>query len=126
MFEDEILANEDSVLDKVKNRWDRGERPDGGIIGTYKSAEYALFKNNINPLANGNVDLTLTRSLRNNLQFFPLGDGSMKIFSSDEKAVNIAEKYGEDVYGLTKQENDNEVNTALAGVNDRLFEFTGL
>lgn len=126
MFEDEILANEDSIIDFVKERWSRGKRPEGGIIGTYKSAEYALFKHSINPLAGGNVDLTLTRSLRNELRLFPLGNGDIKIFSSDEKALVIAEKYGEDVYGLTNKEERLEVDTAIEGVNDSLFEFIGL
>lgn len=126
LFEEEVLADEETITQKVKDRWDRGLRPSGEIIGTYKNAEYALFKNTINPLANGNVDLTVTRALRNGLTIFPRGKGNFDIFSTDNKAVNIADKYGIDVYGLTEKEEHTEMQLTAQSVNKRIKEFVGL
>ncbi len=125
-FEDELLANEETIVDHVKKRWDVGERPNGGIIGTYRSPEYASFKYAINPQAGGNVDLTVTRALRNGLTLFPLGNASYKIFSTDKKAALIADKYGDDVYDLSQKENEKEVNSAASGTHERIAQMVGL
>ena len=111
-LKDEIQANEEEILNLIRNRWTLGKRPDGNIIGVYKSAEYALFKHTINPLAGGNVDLTVTRSLRNKLEIFSMGNSLFEIFSTDSKALELAEKYGLDVYGLSKEEENIVLNEA--------------
>lgn len=106
IFKKELLKNKEEILDFVRQRWVIGKRPDGSIIGVYKSFLYQQEKANQNPLAGGNVDLTLTGSLKGDLDIFPLTGGNFSIFSKDEKAINIAQKYGLDVYGLTREEEE--------------------
>ena len=64
----ELLSNENLIRKKIRDRWLLGKDPDGNEIGIYSKsqigAEYAFFKNKINPLAGvWNVDLTLTGAL---------------------------------------------------------------
>lgn len=126
LLKKEILANGKEIVDLVRNRWDKGLRPNGQIIGVYRDAEYASFKMAINPSAGGNVDLTLTRSLRDKLNIFPMHNAIYEIFSLDEKAVDIAAKYGIDVYGLTKEEETRVLFEASSRVNKKLFDFVGI
>jgi len=100
----EILDNADEIVKLVRERWKQGKRPDGSIIGEYKSFAYQQEKLLRNPLANGNVDLIDTGDLNRQLVVNHLSGSLFNIFSTDEKAVNIAEKYGLDVYGVTKEE----------------------
>lgn len=110
LFKRELLKNKDDILDFVKKRWITGKRPDGSLIGkgdlAYKSFAYQQEKLRQNPIAGGNVDLIATGSLKRDLDIFPLTGGNFTIFSKDEKAINIAAKYGLDVYGLTNEEEE--------------------
>jgi hypothetical protein len=77
----------------------------------------------MNSLAGGNVDLTLTGALNKGLDIFPLSGDNFNIFSKDEKARSIAEKYGLDVYGLTKEEEEIVVDLTINRVNVALINF---
>lgn len=127
LLKEEILKNKDEIVALVKDRWTRGKRPDGTLIGKddleYKSFAYQQEKLRQNPLAGGNVDLILTGALSGDLTIFPLAGGNFSIFSSDEKAVNIAQKYGIDVYGLTKEEEIMVLGIAFTRINVSLINF---
>ncbi len=119
----EILKNKEEIVDLVRNRWKRGKRPDGAIIGEYASFLYQRQKLAQNPLAGGTVDLILTGALSGDLTVFPLAGGNFSIFSKDEKAISIADKYGLDVYGLTKEEEEMILNVAFNRINMKLINF---
>lgn len=85
-----------------------GKDPDGNEIGVYSrsqiGAEYAFFKNTINPLAGvGNVDLTLTGALGKGIKVKPLGE-SFEVFSTDSKFDEIADKYGDYNFNISEDE----------------------
>jgi hypothetical protein len=80
----------------------------------------------MNPTAGGNVDLIYSGALNEGLGLTYRGDGRFTIFSSDEKAVMIAEKYGLGVYMITDKEELEIVNIAMAEVNKQIFNFVGL
>jgi len=126
LLRDEILENGPEIVQLVRERWKRGLRPDGTIIGEYADYGYELFKRQQNPLAGGNVDLILTGALNEDLVVNYLGNALFSIFSDDEKAVLIAGKYGLDVYGVTKEEETEIVTEAGGRVYIKLFEFVGL
>lgn len=126
LFKDEVLSNGKEIVELVRNRWKQGLRPDGNIIGTYRSFAYEIEKRQKNPLAGGNVDLIDTGDLNRGLIVNHLSGALYNIFSTDEKAVGIAEKYGLDVYGLTKEEESQVLFEASTKVFDELVKFTGI
>lgn len=125
-FKEELLNNSDEIVDLVRSRWKQGKRPDGNIIGEYRSFSYEMEKRQRNPLAGGNVDLIDTGALNKHLTVNYLYDSVFNIFSTDEKAVLIAEKYGLDVYGLSKDEEQDVLNEAGERTYKRCEQFLGL
>jgi hypothetical protein len=105
-----LLSNENLIRKKIRDRWLLGKDPDGNEIGIYSKsqigAEYAFFKNKINPLAGvGNVDLTLTGALGKGIKV-KLASNNIEIFSTDSKFDEIAEKYGDYNFNLSDAERD--------------------
>ena len=93
------------VRKMIKERWLKGITPDGGKIGAYRVVNYALFKQEINPLAGFYmVDLTLTGSLGDKISFLMLSDSEYEIFSTDSKYISIVEKYGDYNFNLSETE----------------------
>lgn len=123
---DEILENGEQIITLVRDRWIKGKRPDGTIIGEYRDPFYREQKLLQNPIAGGNVDLILTGALSFDLTVFPTSGGDFNIFSKDEKALSIADKYGLDVYGLSPDEELRVMNEALSRVNFKLINFVQL
>ena len=109
-FEQEaVLENTDEIKKWIKERWKLGKTPDGDLIGRYSKsemgAEYAFFKNQINPLPGvGNVDLTLTGALGKGIRVLPHGQNQYIVFSTDNKFNAIADKYGYDNFNLSEEE----------------------
>lgn len=99
-----ILANREQITKKVLAQWKKGLRPDGSIIGVYRSFAYQRQKLLQNPEAGGNVDLILTGALSRGLTINKILESTFTIFSTDSKAVSIAEKYGLDVYGINDKD----------------------
>lgn len=118
---EEILANGGEIVALVKERWKKGLRPDGSIIGRYRSFPYEMEKRQRNPQAQGNVDLVDTGALRDGLTVNYLRAGIFSIFSTDEKAVRIAQKYGLSVFGLTNEEEKDVLIEASDRIYERLF-----
>lgn len=126
LLKQEILSNAKEIVAKVRARWKEGKRPDGKIIGTYRSFAYEMEKRQRNPLAGGTVDLIDTGSLNQKLVVNYRGNGLFTIFSDDKKAVDIAKKYGLDVYGLTDEEMSEVLYEASKGIYFKLIKFTGI
>ena len=122
LLKQEILSNKAKIVDIVRQRWKRGLRPNGDIIGTYQSLFYQQEKTQRNPLAGGNVDLIDTGGLNKELTIFYNTGSLFTIFSTDEKALLIAQKYGLDVYGLTKDEQIMVIGEGLMRVNNKLIK----
>jgi len=99
-----ILDRKELIIKKVLGQWKKGLRPDGSIIGTYRSFAYQREKFAQNPEAGGNVDLILTGALSKGLTINKVLESTFTIFSTDSKAVGIAEKYGLDVYGINDKD----------------------
>jgi len=93
------------VKQLIKDRWKKGQKPDGSKIGLYSCYSYSVFKEKLNPLAGfGIVDLTLTGGLGDKITFGLLSDTEYMIFSTDEKYNNIIEKYGDWNFNITQKE----------------------
>jgi hypothetical protein len=106
-----VEQREGRIRQMIKDRWLLGQDPDGNAIGVYSSssmgAEYAFFKNRINPNAGvGNVDLTLTGALGDGIRVRTYGTKFIEIFSRDWKFGEIVKKYGEYNFNITDEQKE--------------------
>ena len=91
----------------IQERWKKGITPNGDKIGLYSWYSYALFKQEINPLADfGTVDLTLTGELARQITFVTMSENQYEIFSKDEKYNKIIQKYGDVNFNISENERD--------------------
>jgi hypothetical protein len=125
-LKEKVLANQDEIVAKVRARWREGKRPSGQIIGNYASFSYQQEKSRRNPLAGGTVDLIDTGSLNRQLVVNHLRGSFFNVFSTDSKAVDIADKYGLDVFGLTDEEASEVIREASSLVMKDLIEWVDL
>lgn len=98
---DTIMDHKQDITDLNRKQLKYGRKSDGERVGKYRSREYKLMKIDMNPLAGGYVDLTLTGDFTNMLTLRRDSDKVAEIFSEDEKATMLKAKYGDDIYGLT-------------------------
>lgn len=82
-----------------------------------------MFKRQQNPLAGGNVDLTLDGGLNKDLFIRHMHGSIFNIFSSDEKAIMIAQKYGLENYNITPEETKAVLEEAKANIYNELFNW---
>jgi len=111
------LSDQKRLKEEKVNEWEQGIRPNGEKIGIYRSAEYAIFKDQINPRANGYVDLLLTRQTANSLFLHKANQPRAFIFGMFDR-YNLVGKYGKDILGLNentfrKRETDIYKNTLV-------------
>lgn len=97
-----IIVEDSTLLSRKRDEFKAGVKPDGSIIGTYKSDSYKLFKIQKNPSAGGNVDLILTGSTARQLGVDSLGNGVFKIKSNDPKWNSLISKYGSEIQSINK------------------------
>lgn len=87
----------------------------------YSRVRYARAKNTVNPLPGyGTPDLKLTGDFYRDFYLKAEPERKFSLFSSDEKAPKLQEKYGEDIFGLTA---DNEHKINFEEVLPRLIEW---
>jgi len=67
-FADNFYTFEKDIRELIKKRWKTGKKPNGGIIGIYRSIDYALFKKQKSDAPFRVVDLTLTGRLGDGIQ----------------------------------------------------------
>ena len=91
-----IILSDPELLRRKKAELKTGVNPLGGIIGTYRSKGYELFKSQKNPLAGGNVDLILKGAFSNSAFVVSKGGGKYSIDYRDSKADDLISKYGGD------------------------------
>ena len=99
----EIILSDKKLKEQKINEFTKGQLPDGSLIGNYKSAEYAIDKYQMNPLAGGHVDLILTRSFTNQLYVEKVQPRTYLFNSSDYKTNSLIGKYSIDIMGLNQE-----------------------
>jgi hypothetical protein len=99
----EIILNDPQLKREKISEFTKGQLPDGSIIGRYRNADYASDKYNINPLANGNVDLMLTRAFVNNMFVEQVRPKAFLFNSTDYKTDKLIGKYSIDIMGINQE-----------------------
>jgi hypothetical protein len=90
------------ITDRQKDQMLGGINSEGKKIGRYRSPAYAAMKSRMNPIPGfGIPDLRLTGDFYKGIYTEVRGD---KIItdSVDEKTQDLADKYGEEIFGLSK------------------------
>lgn len=104
MVDSIVLLNTGNIVVNVRERWQKGQSVNGGIIGTYRWEDYRLFKQSLNPLAGGTVDLFLTGALAEGLTIKKVSSGVYQVYSTDSKYNQIGDKYGFEEFGVNPDE----------------------
>lgn len=119
-----IEQNKSKLVKQIQERLKRGDSAHNvnDIIGEYKSVAYAMFKQRMNPLAGGNVDLFLTGDLQRYLTIEKQSKNIFKIYSKDEKYKELANKYGSEQFGLTEEQQTELFTGMQVYVIEKIFE----
>lgn len=109
VIEAEMFNNEEQIKKWIRERWLLGLDVNGDAIGIYSKsdygAEYAFFKNKINPLAGlGNVDLTYSGLMGKSIQIKGFSKAEFEVFSTVSYYDDIVQKYGEVNFNITEAE----------------------
>ena len=100
---EEMVVADKEILKRKKAELKAGVNPDGSLIGSYASESYALFKQNLNPIAQGNVDLILTGESIDGAKVESLGKGKFKVDIPLYHEREIIRDYGEQVEGINEK-----------------------
>jgi len=98
-----VVQRSPALIAEKVNEYKRGENPDGSRIGYYRNRGYRNFKIGINPLAKGTVDLIFTGQFTRGLFVESKGRGMFTFDSTDDKTGMLANKYGNDIFGLNQK-----------------------
>lgn len=94
-----VIQRSPKLLRLKTNEFRRGENSEGGRIGYYRNPNYRLFKQQLNPIANGTVDLILTGQFTRGLFVESKRNSIFYFDSTDDKAPDLFERY-EDIRGI--------------------------
>lgn len=119
-----IEHNKESILNLVKTRLLNGESVTNpnDVIGYYKNDSYAKLKKQQNPLAGGTVDLFKTGDFHRYFDITDINENLFRIYSSDEKYIELGKKYGFKQFGLTKEQYKNLLDSTKAYLIEKIFE----
>lgn len=104
-FEDFVNDNPSMFLDALKKQMYQG-RSGKGDIGLYNSIAYSMLKSEMNPQANGKVDLYYEGKFYEGMTFETSSTNSsmeIRFYSEDEKNDHLTEKYGEFIWVFDAQ-----------------------
>ncbi len=102
-FKRAIVENQEEILDLNIAQLDEGKDSLGNLLMEYASEEYAQFKKALGSKAPfGIPDLKLEGDFREGFVLIIEGN-EFRIDSTDEKAGELAFKYGQDIYGLNEK-----------------------
>lgn len=109
-MEEIVLSDQKPLKNEKINEFESGLRPNGERIGFYRDPEYAIFKQQLNPKADGTVDLLLSRRTASTL-FVHKGNKNGSYTFGMTDTHNLVPKYGRDILGINedwfkKRQND--------------------
>lgn len=95
-----IIQRSPELIREKTQEFKRGEMPDTSRIGYYRSSAYRSYKQSLNPMASGTVDLILTGQFTRGLFVESKGNSRFLFDSNDDKTPDLVEKYGQDIMGI--------------------------
>jgi len=98
-----ILKHQTNMADLNRDQMTRGYNRFEERIGIYRSDQYENEKRKKNPIAGGWVDLKDTGEFQSKIVLRLLNKDEYEFFSKDRKNSILVEKYGNDIFGLSKK-----------------------
>jgi hypothetical protein len=98
-----VIENKEEILDLNRSQLDIGRDSLGNLLDRYVSDVYASFKQALGSKAPlGVPDLELEGDFKDGLVLLIEGDG-YRITSTDEKTIDLENRYGSNIFGLTEE-----------------------
>jgi hypothetical protein len=101
MVQEIVLSDQKRLKEQKISEWERGLIYDGVGKREYQDAEYAIFKQQINPLADGYVDLMLSHETARSL--FVIATEKRKFQFNMRDRYNLIGKYTPEILGINKE-----------------------
>ena len=95
------MSDQKRLKEQKISEWERGLIYDGVGKREYQDAEYAIFKQQINPLADGYVDLMLSHETARSL--FVIATEKRKFQFNMRDRYNLIGKYTPEILGINKE-----------------------
>lgn len=111
-----IDDNDEVILDLNRRQLMSGIDAKGKSLGDYKNPSYALMKKTLNP--KGVVDLNLTGDFHDSMLL--VNNLPIEIDAFDGKTNDLKNKYGQDIFGLTKE---SRKILAVGYIKERLINY---
>lgn len=123
-----IISTDEELIKLKKNEFASGKRPDGSIIGTYRSLSYRRRKQVRNPRAGGFVDLIDKGGFTRKLFTQKIAKRKYIFFSTDPKAAELFSKYKgkSSLQGLNQAAFNRRQREYMPMLNRRLRSKVGL
>lgn len=120
--EDALEATTQELRKRQRGQMESGKNAYGEIIGRYRNPAYARKKQAMNPKPGlGNVDLKLTGATHRDI-YSEVRGNKVIIDSTNEKTQKLAEKYGEQIFGLSPEVKKDYINEDLRPVFIRVIK----
>jgi len=101
---EELILSSPQVKAEKKEEFLKGLKPNGNLIGTYRSTGYAREKYALNKRAGfRNVDLFLTGRFVNQLMPYKVSERQYLFSNRLNYGNDLIQKYGSDILGLNQQ-----------------------
>ncbi len=101
MVEEIVLSDQKRLKEEKIKEWEQGLIIDGVEKREYRDPEYAIFKQQINPLADGYVDLMLSHQTARSLFVIPTQKRGFLFKMND--IHNLEGRYGEGIRGFNQE-----------------------
>ena len=99
-----VRDHKSQLIDLNTNQLMHGQNAEGGVLGTYRSEPYARFKQSLNPLAGGKVDVRLSGDFQDSF-FLEAEKFPVSTFATDNKTAKLTSHY-EGIFGFTQKSKD--------------------
>jgi hypothetical protein len=101
MVREIVLSDQKRLKEQKISEWERGLIIDGVEKREYRDPEYAIFKQQLNPLADGYVDLMLSHQTARSLFVIPTQKRAFLFKMND--IHNLEGRYGEGIKGFNQE-----------------------
>lgn len=124
LAEEVIIKAEDEITGLKEQDFIEGDIYGDGSLRAYQNKGYELFKERLNPLAGGAVDLILTGRFVNAMEIGKRNKNKYHFDNTDSKRDLLANKYGIGIFGLNQSVFDKFQTEILADRYIRMIKET--
>lgn len=102
MVNEELIKDEKTLKTLKEQDFIQGDIYGDGTDVAYRSNNYSILKERMNPKAGGAVDLIFTGVFVDSMYLLKPKNGKYMFGNTDKKRNILKEKYGENIFGLNR------------------------